>query len=421
MSETIGALQRDNGSETLPDNTSSTSDDTSTELVAYTPFYSPAPPESLSPSWLNPAYFGHLRDARELQLEDLIKELVESRSKMRVLLYRAKEPADNSLLKSEWTWEDEVRGLQERMSGLRNLIFELHTAIELSRRPPDATEPPHDAAIVKGISPKQDLSANGLPSQSIKSHTEPPEHDGNLTQRELKLESQCDTQQLQLARLAQALAIEESETAELQNQLQEVKEENRALLQQYGRVQWEMVKSERRAQHVKERFKSLTRTAESHMYHNGHELTRLREQLSELQTSHAFQSSVEDMNASTPSQQPELHSTLTPSRQLKLHSTSAPSQEPEPHSYTADHMAEIAYQEGHWAFEEDSSTDGEADAYYDIDYEEQMKNKCRSLKSKIKRLKQMALIEKKRSEDAKSLLEMAVKNGQYWQERFEQK
>ncbi|THV81320.1 hypothetical protein D6D26_10351 [Aureobasidium pullulans] len=91
---------------------------------------------------------------------------------------------------------------------------------------------------------------------------------------------------------------------------------------------------------------------------------------------------------------------------------STPSQEPEPHSYTAHHMAEIAY-------EEDSSTDEEADAQYDIDYEEQMENKCRSLGSKTKRLKQILLIEKKRTEDAKSLLEMATKNGQYWQERFE--
>lgn len=175
-----------------------------------------------------------------------------------------------------------------------------------------------------------------------------------------------------------------------------MKEENRTLLQQYGRVQWERVKAERQAQHVKERFKSLTRTAESHMYHNEHELTRLRGQLSELQTSQASQSSVEDMNASTPSQ------------------------EPEPHSYTAHHMAEIAYEEGRLALEEDSSMDGGADAQYDIDYEEQMENKCRSLRSKIKRLKQMLLIEKKRTEDAKSLLEMATKNGQYWQERFEQ-
>ncbi|THW66376.1 hypothetical protein D6D20_01283 [Aureobasidium pullulans] len=238
---------------------------------------------------------------------------------MRALLYRAKEPADPSLLTSEWTWEDEVRELQERMSGLRNLIFKLHTEIELSRQPPDATGAPHDAAIVKDISPKQNPSANGPPSQSVKSHTGPPESD---------------------------------------------------------------------AQHVKERFKSLTRTAESHMYHNEHELTRLREQLSELQTSQASKSSVEDMNASTPSQ------------------------EPEPHSYTAHHMAEIAY-------EEDSSTDEEADAQYDIDYEEQMENKCRSLGSKTKRLKQILLIEKKRTEDAKSLLEMATKNGQYWQERFE--
>ncbi|THW32773.1 hypothetical protein D6C98_04914 [Aureobasidium pullulans] len=251
---------------------------------------------------------------------------------MRALLYRAKEPADPSLLTSEWTWEDEVRELQERMSGLRNLIFKLHTEIELSRQPPDATGAPHDAAIVKDISPKQNPSANGPPSQSVKSHTGPPESDGNLTQRELKLQSQ--------------------------------------------------------SQHVKERFKSLTRTAESHMYHNEHELTRLREQLSELQTSQASKSSVEDMNASTPSQ------------------------EPEPHSYTAHHMAEIAY-------EEDSSTDEEADAQYDIDYEEQMENKCRSLGSKTKRLKQILLIEKKRTEDAKSLLEMATKNGQYWQERFE--
>lgn len=338
MSETVGALHRDDGSQTSPDNTSSISDDTSTERVAYTPSHSPAPPESLFPSWLNPAYFGHLRDARERKLEDLIKELVESRSRMEPLLYRAKEPADPSLLASEWTWEDEVRELQERMSGLRNLIFKLHTEIELSRQPPDATEAPHDAAIVKDISPKQNPSANGPPSQSVKSHTGPPESDGNLTQRELKLQSQCDTQQLQLFQLAQALATEKSETAELQNQLQEVKEENRALLQQYGRVQWERVKAERRAQHVKERFKSLTRTAESHTYHNEHELTRLREQLSELQTSQVSQSSVEDMNASTLSQ------------------------EPEPYSYIADHMAEIAYEEGRWAFEEDSDTDGEADA-----------------------------------------------------------
>ncbi|TIA58133.1 hypothetical protein D6C77_05729 [Aureobasidium pullulans] len=342
------------------------------------------------PLLAQPTYFGHLRDARERKLEDLIKELVESRSRMEPLLYRAKEPADPSLLTSEWTWEDEVRELQERMSGLRNLIFELHTEIELSRQPPDATEAPHDAVIVKDISPKQNPSANGL------------------TQRELKLQSQCDTQQLQLFQLAQALATEKSETAELQNQLQEVKEQNRALLQQYGRVQWERVKAERRAQHVKERFKSLTRTAESHMYHNEHELTRLRGQLSELQTSQVSQSSVEDMDASTPSEQPQLHS------------TSAPFQEPEPHSYTAHHMAETAYEEGRWAFEEDSSTDGEVDAQYDIDYEGLMENKCRSLGSKIKRLKQMLLIEKKRTEDAKSLLEMAVKNGQYWQERFEQ-
>jgi len=357
--------------------------------VAYTPSHSPAPPESLFPSWLNPAYIGHLRDARERKLEDLIKELVESRSRMRALLYRAKEPADPSLLTSEWTWEDEVRELQEQMSGLRNFIFELHTAIELSRQHSDATEAPHDAATVQGKSPKQNLSARGPPSQSVKPHTELPKDDGNLTQRELSLQSQCDTQQLQLFQLAQALATERSETAELQNQLQDVKEENRALLQQYGRVQWQRVKAERQAQHVKERFKSLTRTAESHMYPNEHELTRLREQLSELQTSQASKSSVEDMNASTPSQ------------------------EPEPHSYTAHHMAEIAY-------EEDSSTDEEADAQYDIDYEEQMENKCRSLGSKIKRLKQILLIEKKRTEDAKSLLEMATKNGQYWQERFEQ-
>ncbi|THV99159.1 hypothetical protein D6D25_08942, partial [Aureobasidium pullulans] len=352
---------------------------------------------SLFPSWLNPAYIGHLRDARERKLEDLIKELVESRSRMRALLYRAKEPADPSLLTSEWTWEDEVRELQERMSGLRNLIFKLHTEIELSRQPPDATEAPHDAATVQGKSPKQNPSARGPPSQSVKSHTELPKDDGNLTQRELSLQSQCDTQQLQLFQLAQALATEKSETAELQNQLQEVKEETRALLQQYGRVQWERVKAERRAQHVKERFKSLTRTAESHMYHNEHELTRLRKQLSELRTSQASKSSVEDMNASTPSQ------------------------EPEPHSYIADHMAEIAYEEGRWAFEEDSSTDGEVDDQYDIEYEEQMENKCRSLGSKIKRLKQILLIEKKRTEDAKSLLEMAVKNGQYWHRRFEQK
>jgi hypothetical protein len=378
MSEMIGAIHRDDGPETSPDNTPSISDDTSIERVAYTPPHSPAPPESLFPSWLNPAYIGHLRDARERKLEDLIKELVESRSRMRALLYRAKEPADPSLLTSEWTWEDEVRELQERMSGLRNLIFKLHTEIELSRQPPDATEAPHDAATVKGISPKQNPSANGL------------------TQRELKLQSQCDTQQLQLFQLAQALATEKSETAELQNQLQEVKEENRTLLQQYGRVQWERVKAERQAQHVKERFKSLTRTAKSHMYHNEHELTRLRGQLSELLTSQASQSSVEDMNASTPSQ------------------------EPEPHSYIADHMAEIAYEEGRWALEEDSSTDGEADDQYEIDYEEQMENKCRSLKSKTRRLKQMLLIEKKRTEDTKSLLEMATKNGQYWQERFEQ-
>ncbi|TIA44365.1 hypothetical protein D6C79_06395 [Aureobasidium pullulans] len=392
----IGAIHRDDGPETSPDNTPSISDDTSTERVAYTPSHSPAPPGSLFPSWLNPAYFGHLRDARERKLEDLIKELAESRSRMRALLYRAKEPADPSLLTSEWTWEDEVRELQERMSGLRNLIFELHTEIELSRQPPDATEAPHDAATVKGISPKQNLGASGLPIQSVKSHTKFPEDDGYLTQRELKLQSQCDTQQLQLFQLAQALATEKSGTAELQNQLQEVKEENRTLLQQYGRVQWERVKAERQAQHVKERFKSLTRTAESHMYHNEHELTRLRGQLSELQTSQASQSSVEDMNASTPSQ------------------------EPEPHSYTAHHMAEIAYEEGRLALEEDSSMDGGADAQYDIDYEEQMENKCRSLRSKIKRLKQMLLIEKKRTEDAKSLLEMATKNGQYWQERFEQ-
>ncbi|THX19443.1 hypothetical protein D6D17_01324 [Aureobasidium pullulans] len=379
MSETVGALHRDDGSQTSPDNTSSISDDTSAERVAYTPSHCHAPPESLFPSWLNPAYFGHLRDARERKLEDLIKELVESRSRMRALLYRAKEPADPSLLTSEWTWEDEVRELQERMSGLRNLIFKLHTEIELSRQLPDATEAPHDAAIVKDISPKQTPSAN------------------RLTQRELKLQSQCDTQQLQLFQLAQALATEKSGTAELQNQLQEEKEENRALLQQYGRVQWERVKAERQAQHVKERFKSLTRTAESHMYHNEHELTRLRGQLSELLTSQASQSSVEDMNAS------------------------APSQEPEPHSYTAHHMAEIAYEEGRWAFEEDSSTDGEADDQYEIDYEEQMENKYRSLGSKIKRLKQILLIEKKRTEDAKSLHEMAVKNGQYWHRRFEQK
>ncbi|THW91577.1 hypothetical protein D6D15_03741 [Aureobasidium pullulans] len=340
MSETVGALHRDDGSQTSPDNTSSISDDTSAERVAYTPSRCHAPPESLFPSWLNPAYFGHLRDARERKLEDLIKELIEFRSRMRALLYRAKEPADPSLLTSEWTWEDEVRGLQERMSGLRNLIFKLHTEIELSRQPADATETPHDAAIVKGMSPKQTPSANGPPSQSVKSYIESPEADGNLAQRELKLQSQCDTQQLQLFQLAQALATEKSETAELQNQLQEVKEENRALLQQYGRVQWERVKAERQSQHVKERFKSLTRTAESHMYHNEHELTRLREQLSELQTSQASQSSVEDMNAS------------------------APSQEPEPHSYTAHHMAEIAYEEGRWAFEEDSSTDGEADDQY---------------------------------------------------------
>ncbi|THZ76734.1 hypothetical protein D6C84_08714 [Aureobasidium pullulans] len=409
MSEMIGAIHRDDGPEILPDNTPSISDDTSTERVAYTPSHSPAPPESLFPSWLNPAYFGHLRDARERKLEDLIKELVESRSRMRALLYRAKEPADTSLLTSEWTWDDEVRELQERMSGLRNLIFELHTEIELSRQPPDATEAPHDAAIVKDISPKQNPSANGPPSQSVKSHIESPEADGNLAQRELKLQSQCDTQQLELAQLAQALTTEKNETAELQNQLQEVKEENRALLQQYGRVQWERVKAERQAQHVKERFKSLTRTAESHIYHNEHELTRLRKQLSELQTTQASQSSVEDMNASTPSQQP------------KLHSIPAPSQEPEPYSYIADHMAEIAYEEGRWALEEDSSTDGEADDQYEIDYEEQMENDCTSLKSKIKRLKQILLIEKKRTEDAKSLLEMAVKNGQYWQERFEQK
>ncbi|THW79581.1 hypothetical protein D6D18_09293 [Aureobasidium pullulans] len=409
MSETVGALHRDDGSQTSPDNTSSISDDTSAERVAYTPSHSPAPPESLFPSWLNPAYIGHLRDARERKLEDLIKELVESRSRMRALLYRAKEPADPSLLTSEWTWEDEVRELQECMSGLRNLILKLHTEIELSRQPPDATEAPHDAAIVKDTSPKQNPSANGPPSQGVKSHTGPPESDGNLTQRELKLQSQCDTQQLQLFQLAQALATEKSETAELQDQLQEVKEENRALLQQYGRVQWERVKAERRAQHVKERFKSLTRTAESHMYHSEHELTRLRKQLSELQTSQVSQSSVKDMNASSPSEQP------------KLHSTSALSQEPEPHSYIADHMAEIAYEEGRWAFEEDSSTDGEADDQYEIDYEEQMENKCRSLGSKIKRLNQILLIDKKRTEDAKSLLEMATKNGQYWQERFEQK
>ncbi|THW73818.1 hypothetical protein D6D19_05330 [Aureobasidium pullulans] len=334
MSETVGALHRDDGSQTSPDNASSISDDTSAERVAYTPSHCHAPPESLFPSWLNPAYFGHLRDARERKLEDLIKELIEFRSRMRALLYRAKEPADPSLLTSEWTWEDEVRGLQERMSGLRNLIFKLHTEIELSRQPADATETPHDAAIVKGMSPKQTPSANGPPSQSVKSHTGPPESNGNLTQHELKLQSQCDTQQLQLFQLAQALATERSETAELQNQLQEVKEENRALLQQYGRVQWERVKAERRAQHVKERFKSLTRTAESHMYHNEHELTRLRGQLSELRTSQASQSSIEDMNASTPSEQPQLHS------------TSAPSQEPEPHSCIADHMAEIAYEEG---------------------------------------------------------------------------
>ncbi|THX37946.1 hypothetical protein D6D10_05472 [Aureobasidium pullulans] len=377
MSETVGALHRDDGSQTSPDNTSSISDDTSAERVAYTPSHCHAPPESLFPSWLNPAYFGHLRDARERKLEDLIRELVESRSRMRALLYRAKEPADPSLLTSEWTWEGERS--------------------KLSRQPPDATEAPHDAAIVKDISPKQTPSANGPPSQSVKSHTRPPESDGNLTQRELKLQSQCDTQQLQLCQLAQALATEKSETAELQNQLQEVKEENRTLLQQYGRVQWERVKAERRAQHVKERFKSLTRTAESHMYHNEHELTRLREQLSELRTSQASQSSIEDMNASTPSK------------------------EPEPHSYTAHHMAEIAYEEGRWAFEEDSSTDSEVDAQYEIDYEEQMENKCRSLKSKTRRLKQILLIEKKRTEDAKSLLEMAIKNGQYWQERFEQK
>ncbi|CAD0010594.1 unnamed protein product [Aureobasidium pullulans] len=356
MSETVGALHRDDGSQTSPDNTSSISDDISAERVAYTPSHSPAPPGSLFPSWLNPAYFGHLRDARE-------------------------QPADPSLLTSEWTWEDEVRELQERMSGLRNLIFKLHTEIELSRQPPDATEAPHDAAIVKDISPKQNPSANGPPSQSVKSHTGPPESDGSLTQRELKLQSQCDTQQLQLFQLAQALATEKSETAELQNQLQE---------------------------HVKERFKSLTRTAESHMYHNEHELTRLRKQLSESQTSQASQSSAEDMNASTPSEQPQLHS------------TSAPSQEPEPHSYIAHHMAEIAYEEGRWAFEEDSDTDGGADDQYEIDYEEQMENKCRSLGSKIKRLKQILLIEKKRTEDAKTLLEMATKNGQYWQERFEQ-
>ncbi|THY91989.1 hypothetical protein D6C95_06212 [Aureobasidium pullulans] len=397
MSETIGAIHRDDGPETSPDNTPSISDDTSTERVAYTPSHSPAPPGSLFPSWLNPAYFGHLRDARERKLEDLIKELAESRIRMRALLYRAKEPADPSLLTSEWTWEDEVRELQERMSGLRNLIFKLHTEIELSRQPPDATEAPHDAATVKGISPKQNLGASGLPIQSVKSHTKFPEDDGFLTQRELKLQSQCDTQQLQLFQLAQALATEKSETAELQNQLQEVKEENRTLLQQYGRVQWERVKAERQAQHVKERFKSLTRAAESHMYHNEHELTRLRGQLSELLTSQASQSSVEDMNAS------------------------APSREPEPHSYTAHHMAEIAYEEGRWVFEEDSSTDGEADTQYDIDYEGLMENKCRSLKSKIKRLKQMLLIEKKRTKDAKSLLEMAVKNGQYWHRRFEQK
>lgn len=302
-----------------------------------------------------------------------------------------------------------MRELQERMSGLRNLIFKLHTEIELSRQTPDATEAPHDAAIVKDISPKQNPSANGPPSQSVKSHIESPEADGNLAQRELKLQSQCDTQQLQLFQLAQALATERSETAELQNQLQEVKEENGALLQQYGRVQWERVKAERRAQHVKERFKSLTRTAESHTYHNEHELTRLRGQLTELRTSQASQSSIEDMNASTPSEQP------------KSHSTSASSQEPEPHSYIADHMAEIAYEEGRWAFEEDSSTDGEVDDQYDIEYEEQMEDKCRSLGSKIKRLKQILLIEKKRTEDAKSLHEMAVKNGQYWQRRFEQK
>ncbi|THX80661.1 hypothetical protein D6D08_05045 [Aureobasidium pullulans] len=397
MSETVGALHRDDGSQTSPDNTSSISDDTSAERVAYTPSHCHAPPESLFPSWLNPAYFGHLRDARERKLEDLIKELIEFRSRMRALLYRAKEPADPSLLTSEWTWEDEVRELQERMSGLRNLILKLHTEIELSRQPPDATEAPHDAAIVKDISPKQNPSANGSPFQSVKSHTRPPESGGNLTQWEPKLQSQCDTQQLQLFQLAQALATERSETAELQNQLQEVKEQNRALLQQYGRVQWERVKAECRAQDVKERFKSLTRTAESHMYHNEHELTRLREQLSGLLTSQASQSSVEDMNASTPSQ------------------------EPEPHSYIADHMAEIAHEEGRWAFEEDSDTNGGADDQYEIDCEEQMENKCRSLKSKIKRLKQMLLIEKKRTKDAKSLLEMAVKNGQYWHRRFEQK
>ncbi|TIA32228.1 hypothetical protein D6C78_08372 [Aureobasidium pullulans] len=399
MSETVGALHRDDGSQTSPDNTSSISDDTSAERVAYTPSHCQSPPESLFPSWLNPAYFGHLRDARERKLEDLIKELIEFGSRMRALLYRAKEPADTSLLASEWTREDEVRELQERMSGLRNLIFKLRTEIELSRQPPDATEAPHDAAIVKDISPKQNPSANGPPSQSVKSHTRPPESGGNLTQWELKLQSQCDTQQLQLFQLAQALATEKSETVELQNQLQEEKEENRALLQQYGRVQWERVKAERQAQHVKERFKSLTRTAESHMYHNEHELTRLRKQLSELQTSQASKSSVKDMNASSPSEQP------------KLHSAPAPSQEPEPHSYTAHHMAEIAYEEGRWAFEEDSSTDGEVDDQYEIDYEEQMENKCRSLGSKIKRLKQILLIEKKRTEDAKSLLEMATKNG----------
>lgn len=171
MSETIGALHRDDGLKISPDNTSSISDDTSTERIAYTPPHSPISPESLFPSWLNPAYFGHLRDARERKLEDLIKELIEFRSRMRALLYRAKEPADPSLLTSEWTWEDEVRELQERMSGLRNLIFELHTEIELSRQPPDATEAPHDAAIVKDISPKQNPSANGPPSQSVKSHT----------------------------------------------------------------------------------------------------------------------------------------------------------------------------------------------------------------------------------------------------------
>ncbi|THX06715.1 hypothetical protein D6D13_06438 [Aureobasidium pullulans] len=386
MSETIGALHRDDSLKISPDNTSSISDDTSTERIAYTPPHSPTSPESLFPSWLNPAYFGHLRDARELKLEDLIKELVESKSQMRALIYRAKEPCENTRA-NEWP---------------EKLYFELHTEMELSRQPADATEASYDAAIVKGISPKQSLSADGLPSQSLKSHTELPEDDGNLIQRELKLQSQCDTQQLQLFQLDQALATEKSETAELQNQLQDVKEENRTLLQQHGRVQWERIKAERRAQHVKERFKSLTRTAESHMYHNEHELTRLRGQLSELRTSQASQSSIEDMNASTPSEQPQLHS------------TSAPSQEPEPHSYIADHMAEIAYEEGRWALEEDSSTDGEADDQYEIDYEEQMENKCRSLGSKIKRLKQILLIEKKITEDAKSLLEMATKNDQYW-------